>query len=90
LRAKAPDAPIYVHFLGYDDDPRELHEFADVRHYVRWWARAAGLADFDSAFTAVGDQVRFPCLLGILCACGAYGPEIASPAAAQLKPHQQQ
>jgi hypothetical protein len=35
---RAPLAPVYPNFLGYDDDPRELWEIEEVRRYVCTWA----------------------------------------------------
>ncbi len=33
-----PQGPVYIHFLGYDDDPRELWEISKVTRYVRMGA----------------------------------------------------
>ena len=43
VKQRYPKAEVYAHLVGYDQDPRELYEFPEVRRFMRWWARAAGL-----------------------------------------------
>src|SRR6266851_5124139 len=40
---KHPKAWFCPTIYGYDDDPRELWEFEEVREYVRQWAQFAGI-----------------------------------------------
>jgi hypothetical protein len=88
IRANSPNSPIYVHFLGYDDDPRELHEFPEVMRYLRWWARAAGLGDFNTAFAAVRDPLRFPALLALSAVSGVFGDDLPEEFQVVLPPPQ--
>jgi hypothetical protein len=72
-RSQAPRSPIHVAIAGYDRDPRELWEFAEVRRFVRRWARAAGLGDPYVAMGEIGNIEQFPNLLVLLAKCGAFG-----------------
>ena len=40
----SPHTPVYLGVMGYDDDPRELHEIPEVQQYLGWFA-----AEFDKA-----------------------------------------
>jgi hypothetical protein len=40
----SPHTPVYLGVMGYDDDPRELHEIPEVRQYLGWFA-----TEFDQA-----------------------------------------
>jgi hypothetical protein len=85
LRARRPLAMIYVCFLGYDEDPRELWQFAEVRRYIRDWAKAAGISrDPLEAKRALPDK-RFPCLLGLLAGCGYFGEAVRQDVLAQFR-----
>jgi len=75
IRAQAPRSPLHVAIAGYDQDPKELWEFADVRRFVRRWARAAGLGDPYVAMREIGDVERFPNLLVLITKCGTFGEE---------------
>src|SRR5262245_5878357 len=68
---RAPKAVFVLHLAGFDDDPREIWEFADAARYVRWWARYAGMGDVDVAdrLLASGSSLSF------LAACGVFGEE---------------
>jgi hypothetical protein len=72
-RLSHPLSPIALMIAGYDDDPRELWDFPEVCRYVRWWARAAGLDDWQTA-SAV------PWIVpswgnAFLAACGVFGDD---------------
>ena len=67
-----PKALFSVSIAGYDDDPRELCDFPEVREYVCRWARFAGI-NFETLSTlpfAEEESVAF------LAACGVFGDEI--------------
>jgi len=72
LRAKSPQSPIAIVILGYDQDPRELWEFPEVRRYVQWWAEAAGM-DRPEALLSLPDPITGQALGGFLSACGVFG-----------------
>jgi hypothetical protein len=74
-RSQAPRSSIHVSIAGYDQDPRELWEFAEVCRFVRRWAGAAGLGDPYVAMREIGDVERFPGLLVLLTKCGTFGEE---------------
>jgi hypothetical protein len=95
VTARYPKASFYFNILGYDDDPRELWEFAEIRRYVRRWARLAGLNDMKTADFWVGSyEGRLPkplppslnVGLGVLAACGVFGEAIRQQALRQHKP----
>jgi hypothetical protein len=67
-----PKAIVYVMLLGYDEDPREIHEIDSAAEYVRLWARLAGITDFEQ--TALGPIG--PTGTAFLAACGVFGEEI--------------
>jgi hypothetical protein len=73
IRRRCPTGLIHPHFLGYDDDPRELWQFPDVCRYARWWTRYAGISDWRPALAVnwmdPGDT------LGLLAVCGAFGAD---------------
>jgi hypothetical protein len=58
--------------LGYDEDPREIHEIDSAAEYVRLWARLSGITDLEQ--TALGPIG--PVGAAFLAACGAFGEEI--------------
>lgn len=43
VRQRYPKAKLYINILGYDQDPREIWEFPEVRRFFRWWVRFAEL-----------------------------------------------
>jgi hypothetical protein len=49
VTTRHPKAYFVINLIGFDDDPRELWEFRDVRLYVRWWARLCSLDDIVKA-----------------------------------------
>jgi hypothetical protein len=85
VTARYSKAYFVLQFLGYDQDPRELWEFPDVRRYVRIWARLTGLNDLETANKWIGTgEGRLteplapdcePVVLGVsfLAACGVFG-----------------
>jgi hypothetical protein len=95
-----PKAIFVLNIPGYDDDPRELWEFPEVRRYVRWWARFAGVNDLETADPFFGDGLlqrigvdpqsplasNLTAGMGFLAACGVFGEALAQQALAALKP----
>jgi hypothetical protein len=86
ITARYPEAVFCLFMLGYDQDPREVWEFSDVRRYVRHWAKLAGLDDLVEANRWVGtcegrlavplDPQQMPLTvggLGLLAVCGVFG-----------------
>jgi hypothetical protein len=71
VRKRCPGALLYPHLLGYDDDPRELWQFPEVRRYLRRWARYAGITDWRRAIAV--PWVDPGCTLGLLAVYGAFG-----------------
>jgi hypothetical protein len=65
-----PNSQFYLQVAGYDNDPRELWEFPEVTHYVRRFARTAGL-DSEEAVTKWLEPIG----TGFLAACGVFGEE---------------
>jgi hypothetical protein len=66
-----PNARIYIHLLGYDDDPREIWEIASAAEYVRQWAKYAGIADIKEFAEAEALPLHRLSLFFLL-ACGAF------------------
>jgi hypothetical protein len=73
---RAPLAPVYPNFLGYDDDPRELWEIEEVRRHVCTWARFAKIRDAKDVLENCGEWC-----VGFLATCGvpAAGVEVVLP-----------
>jgi hypothetical protein len=67
-----PKAVFRVSIAGYDDDPRELCDFPEMREYVCRWARFAwvNFEALDALPFADEKTVAF------LAACGVFGDEI--------------
>jgi hypothetical protein len=86
-----PKGYYFLHMFGYDEDPREIWEIVDAARYVRWFARYAGLDNFDDAARLLGQSplsaaaARFGTSLGFLAACGVYGEEAKRAALANFK-----
>ncbi len=72
-RRASPGAEILIWIAGYDDDPRELWDFPEVRRYVRWWSRAAGLGSWQAAIEI--PWADFDACMGVLIACNVFGDE---------------
>jgi hypothetical protein len=69
-----PKARFVIHLAGYDDDPRDIWEIDDAVRYVGWWARHAGMNDFDTAERLLGvPGFEHSSSLGFLAACGVFG-----------------
>jgi hypothetical protein len=56
---------------GYDEDPRELWEFEEVRDYIRQWAKLAGI----TSPAAVKVETAGYNFIALLAACGCEGFE---------------
>jgi hypothetical protein len=81
-----PKALFYLVFAGYDDDPRELHEFPEVCAYAQEWAKLVGLDDEAAAdhwlgtckgrisLPLEGDKLR-GCGFSVLIGLGVFGAE---------------
>ena len=52
-----PKAHVILSVSGYDDDPRDLWEFDEVRKFVQQFARFAGIADAMDHAPAVQDMM---------------------------------
>jgi hypothetical protein len=78
-----PKASFGISVAGYDDDPRELIDFPEVREYVCRWARFAGV-NFESldtiSFASEGD-------IAFLAACGVFGDKITVDREVPIKPN---
>ena len=77
-----PKAFYVISIVGYDEDPRELWEFEEVRRYIRWFARFAGLNELETADRWLGsgqgrreNPVPEEYLGGValFAACGVFG-----------------
>jgi hypothetical protein len=78
-----PKALFRVAIAGYDDDPRELCDFPEVREYVCRWARFAEI-NFETLSTlpfADEESVAF------LAACGVFGDQIEVVREPPVKPN---
>jgi hypothetical protein len=81
-RARAPQSPVYLMFVGYDDDPRGLWQFPEVRRYLKWWARFAGISDWGAAAAVPWAHPSWG--IALLVACGVFGDD--HPYTVQLSP----
>lgn len=79
-----PKALFMIVVLGYAEDPREIWEVPEAARYVRWWAKFAGMDDYDAADHWVGPssiigrsgRAHATAGLGFLAGCGVFGDEI--------------
>jgi hypothetical protein len=86
IRAQSPHSIIGVCFLGYDQDPRELHDFPEVGRHLRRWARAASIPrDVEAASREIGDDMQFPVLMELLGACGHFGEPVRQQVLAEYR-----
>jgi len=60
-----PGAHVILSVHGYDDDPRNLWEFEEVREFIQQFARFAGITDVMDYFDRLG-----PAGAAFLAACG--------------------
>jgi hypothetical protein len=68
LLRRAPNAQVYLSIAGYDDDPRALWEFDEVRKFVQQFARFAGINDvMDYRDRLAEDCVAFLAACGVPC-----------------------
>jgi hypothetical protein len=72
-RARSPASPVYITFVGYDDDPRELWQFPEVCRYLKWWARFAGISDWQAA--AAVPWAHHSWDMAFLVGCGVFGDD---------------
>jgi hypothetical protein len=92
LTARYPESVFVINFHGYNNDPREIWEIVDAARYVRRFARAAGLDDFEAADRWLGSGspgAHIPQIgggLGFLAACGVFGDELKQVALRAHKP----
>jgi len=97
--ARYPKAIFMLTILGYDADPRELHEFPEVCRYVRWWARFAGMDDpvVADRWVGTGEGRLDPPLspedypgptagVGFLAGCGVFGEAMRQEALRNVRP----
>jgi hypothetical protein len=84
LTERYPKGAFTILINGYNDDPRQVWEFADARRYVRWWARFAGMDDPKAAARWVGLGSTYAACFpdnesdaaggfNFLMACGVFG-----------------
>jgi hypothetical protein len=91
-----PKAIFYPHLVGYDQDPREIWEIVDAARFVRWFARAAGLDDVDTALhvfgpdSPAGKAATLGGAIGFFAACGVFGEDFKRDALRNLKPTSKQ
>jgi hypothetical protein len=84
-RRRYPKATFIINMLGFNEDPRGIHEVPEAARFVRWWARYAGMDDPREVEQYLADQVdaaRFEAWngstaaeanVGLLASCGVYG-----------------
>lgn len=72
-RARSPQSPVCLSFLGYDQDPREVWQFPEVRRFLRWWARFAGIGEWQAAAAVPWLDPSWG--VGLLAACGVFGDD---------------
>jgi hypothetical protein len=97
--ARYPKAIFQIVFLGYDEDPREIWEFPEVRRHLRRWARLTGLNDGAAAVSWLGTgegrldppldmEAASSLVLGpkLLALCGAFGEQARQAALRNVKP----
>jgi hypothetical protein len=71
----APNAEVYLSIAGYDDDPRALWEFDEVRNFVQQFARFAGIDDvMDYSERLAADCVALLAACGVRCSADVRAP----------------
>jgi hypothetical protein len=80
-RRRYPKATFMINLLGFDEDPRGIHEVPEAVRFVKWWARYAGMDDEQEVEQYLVDQVdaarrAAEANVGLLAACGVYGDEV--------------
>ena len=86
-RRRYPKATFIINMLGFDEDPRQIHEVPEAARYVRWWARFAKMNDEKTVEQYLVDQADAACFeawggstaaeanVGLLASCGVFGNE---------------
>jgi hypothetical protein len=69
ITTRSPHAVFVPSISGYDDDPRELWEFEEVRSYMRQWAKFAGITSPEDIKVKI--YPGFLCLFA-LCECEGF------------------
>ena len=71
----APKAHVILHIDGYDDDPRNLWEFDEVRKFVQQFARFAGINDVvDYSERLAEDSLALLAACGVPCTADVHLP----------------
>lgn len=65
LLQRAPKAYVMLSIAGYDDDPRALWEFDEVKKFVQQFARFAGIDEVTDYRERLSDDT-----VALLAACG--------------------
>jgi hypothetical protein len=69
----APAARVMLSISGFDDDPRGLYEFGEVKTFVQQFARFAGIND--AANGRIGDtSAAFFAMCGVPCSAVVIEP----------------
>jgi hypothetical protein len=87
LVRKHPKGTFAPHLLGFDQDPRELYEFPNVRAYLQLWAKYAGITGPEDITVEIAWGRQF--FIGLLAACGCEGFEdvcVVDPDGQSIKP----
>jgi hypothetical protein len=69
----APAARVMLSISGYDDDPRGLYEFGEVRTFVQLFARFAGIDDAANS-RLEEDSAFLLAMCGVPCSAVVIGP----------------
>ena len=81
-RRRYPKATFMINMLGFDEDPRGIHEVLEAARYVRWWACFAGMDDPQTVEQylveqgAWGGAAAAEDNVGLLAKCGVYGDQV--------------
>jgi hypothetical protein len=86
-----PKAYFFLDFPGYGEDKRPPWELAEVRRYIRWWARYAGMDDLDTADRFVGTRSTLAHAINyfdlrFLLLCGVFGEKLRQQAEIGILP----
>lgn len=67
LVAINPKVKVILHVGGYDEEPREIYQFADAAQYIRQWAELAGLTTLEDAMRWLDYEGGLPLVVGAGC-----------------------